>query len=308
VAAASFSGLLFLALFGLWMRGDRLIVTLILVLPIAYVAAPTVVAEANARYHTNAMPFVAVLAAAGLVSSSKRQRLIALAGASLAALQGGPPSFLTPMLVGGILGVGAARLLLEGVRAARHQIRAGHGRRIAWRLATCIIAAELALTLAFGQSRQLVIDWSLVQPTRWNVYEGAEATNGTAPAVLPADLPPSVERVSFQDAAVLPGPARDVSRIGLARTFPDLDVGKRYVIYLQLQHPADRVVDDVTVLANGDPIWRLPEGVAQNSGWHDVIVPWQADTPFLLLQVERVARAPAGSPLLVRNVHLYPRY
>ena len=88
---------------------------------------------------------------------------------------------------------------------------------------------------------------------------GAEAANGTAPAVLPADLPPSVERVSFQDAAVLPGPARDVSRIGLARTFPDLDVGKRCVIYLQLQHPADRVVDDLTVLANGDPIWRLPE-------------------------------------------------
>jgi hypothetical protein len=162
--------------------------------------------------------------------------------------------------------------------------------------------------MVFAQSRQLVIDWSLAQPHQWNVYEGTQPTNGAAPSIVPADLPAAVERVSFQDAAVLSAPPPDVGRIGLARTFPELDVGTRYVIYLQIRRPPDPVEDDVTVLANGDPIWRLSEDTAEDSEWNDVVVPWRADTPFLLLQVERLARAPRGGPLLVRNVHLYPRY
>jgi hypothetical protein len=177
-----------------------------------------------------------------------------------------------------------------------------------WGLATCVIAAELAVTVALVQARQLMIDWSVVQPTGWHVYEGAEPTKGTPPSTVPADLPASVQRVSYQDASVLPAPSPDVGRIGLARTFGELEVGKRYVVYLQIQRPADSVTDEVTVLANGNPIWRLSEGQPQRSAWFDVIVPWRADTPFLLLQVNRVARAPDGSPLLIRNVHLYPRY
>jgi hypothetical protein len=180
---------------------------------------------------------------------------------------------------------------------------------VAWTLATTVIALELLASLAFVQGRQLVLDWSVAQPANWRLYEGVAPSSDRRPAIRATDLPDTIERVSFQDAAILPGSSTTGSnRIGLSRTFPDLVVGEPSVIYLQISDLPDQTRDEVLVLANGDPIWRLSVQERDESGWYDVIVPWRADTPFLFLQVERVAAGPGGSDVLVRNTHLYTRY
>lgn len=308
-----------LALLGAGRLAGRPAVVVVLLLPLAYLVAPAVIAEGNARYHVNGLAFLATLAGGALAggalaSRSMRAGLLAL-GTVAVVLWAPPGVLLAPWLVAGILCVGAARLIFDVRPRIRTMMAAGAPRRrVLLGLAAGVVAAQLALAVALLAARQVVIDWSLTQPAGWTSYRSGSALRlgGDAIALRASDVPARFRKVSFPDAVVLtyPSSAQPGERMGLTRTFPDLEVGTKYVIYLQLFDPAPSAGGDrLTVRLNGRVVWEPPDASASEAGWQDIIVPWTADSPFVSVQIERSADAPlAASEVLIRSVHVYPKY
>jgi hypothetical protein len=309
VVSRSYALVLVLAFLALWTLGSRLEVVIVFILPVAYLAAPAVIAEGNARYHVNALGFLIPLAAAAIATHSRRHRWI-VGFLALAILVFGSQAYgLNSVVVFGILAVGAARILLEGVRIVRAAVSTGEGRRrLLWTAAGAVLASELLLIVALATVRQAVADWSVARPVNWTTYRsGSEAA---APAVLrPSSASHGMRTVSFSEAALLPVADASVEKhAGLARLFPALEPGGRYVIYLQISDPVGIPEGRIRVLANGRSVWDSGEAGQSVNGWHYVGVPWYADSPFLFLQVDRTSTSPRAPDVLVRSVHLYPKY
>jgi hypothetical protein len=308
--SGSYALILAFAFIGLWMLGSRLSIVLVLILPIAYLSAPAAIAEGNARYHVNGLGYLIALAAAAVATQSKSQRrAMALVAAAIVVLTLMSPG-LNPVLIVAILAVGAARLALELIRAIRARLATSAGRRrVLFTAVTAVVCGQLLLTLAFMSIRQTSIDWSIARPDGWTTYRSASDVPGTV-VLRPSDASSSMRTVSFAEAALLPvhdGGGGD-SHAGLARTFPALSPGGRYVIYLQISDPIGQAEGRLRVLANGRTVWDMAEHDQSSNGWQYVIVPWSADSPFLFLQVDRESVTPGASEVLVRSVHLYPKY
>lgn len=301
-----------LAFLGIWLLGARPIVILVLILPLAYLLAPVVISEGSARYHVSGLAYLGVLAGGALASRSRTVWAVVLATMLTVWLSpDGPLS--APMLVVAIVGVGAASLTLDLGRRVRRWVD-GPSRRWVWvGLAAALVGAQLGLAAGLVSARGVVIDWSLTRPEGWTAYRSGPASPiGGSVRLYASDVPSRFTKVSFPDAAVLSfAPStRAGDRVGLTRTFPDLDVGTTYVIYLQVLDP-DRGAggDRLTVVVNGRDAWKAPAGPDGEAGWRWVAIPWQADTPYVSIQVERSAISPDVAPeVLVRSVHVYPKY
>lgn len=281
-----------------------------LVLPIAYVVAPAAIAEGNARYHVNALGALVVLAASALAVGSARVRLLGLTAAGLAAAV---PIAAAPVLVVAIVAVPAGALVVRGVRALPTvRLWPAHRRRLALVIGgATIIGSEVAVTAALVLARQAAIDWSLTQPSGWQVY----VPNGPPPltseaelTMRPSDVSARFRKVSYPDAVVLRTPPAHLGGVGIRRLFPDLQIGQLYVLYLQLAGSelgsgAGRVV----VRLNGEMVWQSVDQPA-TSTWHDIVVRWTADTPYASIDLESAGDHVDGSELMVRSVHLYPKY
>jgi hypothetical protein len=297
-----------IALLGVWTLAGDLRLVVALLLPIAYVAAPVVIAEGNLRYHVNALPFLILLAGAAIAQRrSVRALIVPLAIAALV-IAVDPAVPLAPGLILVILVVTALRIVLEIIRAARDAWQAGHRRALAFGLAALLVGVQLGGALALMSAREALLDWSVARPENWVAY--GPTPDGTRTVDLrPSDIPDGTERVSFQDAVVLPYVASDqASPVGIIRTFPDLEIGTRYVLYMQLLRPSE-ARDQIIVVCNGRVVWELSGGTAGEDGWQYIVVRWVADSPFLAVQVERQAVDNEKQPeVLVRSAHLYPKY
>ena len=304
---------LVLALFGAGRFAGRPAVMVVLLLPLVYLVAPAVLAEGNSRYHLNGLALLTTLAGGALAGRTIRAGLLAL-GAVAVALWAPPGLPLAPWLVVGVLCVGSARLIVDARPRLRSMVAPGAPRRgVLLGLAAGVIGAELVLAVALLAARQMIIDWSLTQPAGWTSYRSISALRlgGDAIALRASDVPAGLRKVSFPDAVVLtyPTSAQPGEVVGLTRTFPDLAVGTKYVIYLQLFDPVPRAGGGLAVRLNGRVVWEPPDASASEAGWQDIIVPWTADSPFVSIQIERSADAQlAASEVLIRSVHLYPKY
>jgi hypothetical protein len=223
-------------------------------------------------------------------------------------------SLLAPWLVIAIVSVGAASLALEVGRRLRHRAWGPSRHWVGIGLAAAVIAAQLGLAAGFLVARQVVIDWSLTRPEGWTAVRSGTAApiDGGVVPLRPSDVSSRFTKVSYPDSAVLayPPSARAGERVGLMRTFPDLDVGGMYAIYLQVLDPDPGAGGDrLTVLVNGRNAWEAPAAPDGEAGWRSVVIPWRADTPFVAIQIERSATSPGSAPaVLVRSVHVYPKY
>jgi hypothetical protein len=307
-----YTAILGLALLGAWKLADRRAVVVVLILPLAYLAAPAAIAEGNARYHVNGLAFLATLAGGALASKSRGGMIVAVGTAVVFALA---PPILGPWILVCILLVGAARVLIAGRLAVRAVMRPGSPRRrnIFMGFAACVVAAQVAIAVALLAARQAVIDWSLTQPDGWTAYtsDGTTQLTGGPIATKASDVQERFRKVSFPDAVELTGSSAQAGqRDGLLRTFPDLEVGTKYVVYLQVSDQSPGADGDhVTVRLNGRVVWEQPPESASESGWRDVIVPWTADSGFASIEIERVIGNPqAAADLLVRSMHIYPKY
>jgi hypothetical protein len=283
---------------------------LVLLLPITYVAITVLLSEWNPRYHVNALPFLIILAAAA-VSHRRTPRDWIIPLALIAVVFWAPAGIaVVPPLIFAIVLTTGLRISLGFWRFTRsHWGEWTARRRVAIGAAT-LAGLQFVVAFALLGARAALVDWSIARPDRWTPYGEARAESGSSATVSPNDLHSDVRRVSFQDSVVVP---RVASRepggaVGLVRTFPDLEIGSRYALYMQVG--IDRsATDEILVVANGKVVWQASRGSGDHNGWHDVIVPWVADSPFLVLQLERVAGDPPDeSPVLVRSTHLYPRY
>lgn len=305
---------LVLALLGAGRLSPRPAVVVVL-LPLAYLVALAVMAEGNSRYHVNGLAFIATLAGGALATRSIVTWVLAL-GAVAIVLFAPPGLPLAPLLVVGILGAGAARLFLEVARSIRTSLVPGARRRRALlALAAGVIGTQLALAVALLTANQAVIDWSLTQPAGWTAYRsGAAFPPGEDTIALRAsDVPDRFRKVSFPDAVVFtyPASAQPGEIVGLTRTFPGLEVGTKYVVYLQLLQSAPSAGGDrLIVRLNGRIVWEPPPDASTSEArWQDIVVPWTADSPFASLQIERSADAPSETgEILIRSVHVYPKY
>ena len=179
-----------LALIGALTQTSRSTVAFVLLLPIAYLVAPAVIAEGNARYHVNALAFLAILAGGGLAARPAAGVLFAAASVALGLLA--PPGFaVAPLLVACILGAGALRVSLLAARAARRVIASTEGKRLVWGTAIALVAVQLGIAVALLTARQAVVDWSLVQPEGWSTYrlEGTAQLPEDGVDVRASDLP-----------------------------------------------------------------------------------------------------------------------
>ena len=141
--------------------------------------------------------------------------------------------------------------------------------------------------MALLTANQAVIDWSLTQPTGWTAYGSSAASLGEDVIALRAsDIPGRLRKVSFPDAVVFtyPASAQPGEAVGLTRTFPGLEVGATYVVYLQLLEGAPRAGGDrLIVRLNGRVVWEAPrDASASEARWQDIVVPWTADLPVRL--------------------------
>jgi hypothetical protein len=303
-----------LALVGAVKLAGRPAVVAVLFLPLAYLVAPAVIAEGNARYHVNALALLATLAGGALAGRSLLAGLLALG--AVAVVSWAPPGLIpAPWLLIGILCVGAGRVLLFARLRIRTMMASPVTRRRLIRgFAAGVVGAQLALVVALLAARQIVIDWSLTQPAGWTSYRsgGALLPGEESIGLRASDVPARFRKVSFPDSVALTylSSAQPGERIGLTRTFPDLEVGTKYVIYLQLFDMAPSAGgDQVTVRLNGRVVWEPAPTSAASGSWQDIVVPWTADTPFASVQIERSANSPvAASEVLVRSVHIYPKY
>jgi hypothetical protein len=303
-----------LALFGATTLAGRPAAGVALLLPLAFLVAVAVIAEGNARYHVNGLALLATLAGRGVASRPKVAGLVVLGAVALASWAS-VGLVLAPLVLVGILLVAAVGLILDNRARIRSMRSSGALRRpLLVVVAAGVVGSQLALAGVLLASRQMIIDWSLTQPAGWVPYRSNAAgpLDGGRIAVRVSDVPTRFRKVSFPDAVVLtyPSSARAGETIGLTRTFPGLEVGATYVVYLQVLAPAPTAGGDrLAVRLNGHVVWQPPVGPTSQTGWQDVIVPWTADSPFALIQVERSAEAPLMAPeVLIRSVHVYPRY
>ena len=308
VVSRAYLAIAALAFLAVWTMASRLTLVIVALLPIAYLVAPAVIAEGNSRYHVNALPFLIVLAAASFAGRTKlRELLLPLGTLALAvAVPPGPP--VVPWVILAIFAVTGARLTLEGVRMLRATFADRSKRsRLAWGFGAAVIGIQIFTALALFSARQAVVDWSIVRPELWRPY-GAGATADRV-VLKPSAVSVDLRKVSYPDAAVVPAHSSEPrARAGLVRSFPNLEPGAHYVLYLQVHRPTQGQ-DQVLVVANGRVVWEWAPSLPDTDGWHDVIVPWVADTPFLSLQVERIRGAVGPAPeVLVRSAHVYPKY
>jgi 4-amino-4-deoxy-L-arabinose transferase-like glycosyltransferase len=302
-----------LALIGAWKLATRPAVVVVLLLPLTYLVMPAVIAEGNARYHVNGLAFLAILAGGALAASSNRIRLLALGSAALA-LAAPPILALGPSLVFAIVVLGGVRLTIAIVSGVRATLAGGQRGRVLVALGAGVVAAELAAALVLVGARQTLIDWSLTQPTGWKSYDtgGSSRAGGDEISLRPSDVATRFTKVSFPDAAILeyPASAAPGERIGVARTFPDLEIGSRYVVYLQIfASSPEGGSERLTIRLNGHVVAEPVVAPATSAAWHDVIVPWTADLPFASVEIESTASGRAGATeVLIRSAHVYPKY
>ena len=184
-------------------------------------------------YDVNALPFLVVLAGASLSGRTKASDFVAPLGMVAIALLAPPSVPIVPWVILGILGVTVARLGLEGIRYLRGAMSTqALRRRVIWGFAGAAIAIQLIAALVLVSARQTIVDWWIARPENWSAYGAETKQASVVPVVLrPSDLPSSMRRVSYQEAALLP--RRSVQEPGrsrgLIRTYPDLAVGTEYV-------------------------------------------------------------------------------
>jgi hypothetical protein len=309
-ADAFYLALTGLALVGAASFASRPGVTFALLLPLAYFVAPAVLAEGNPRYHVNGLAYLITLAGAALAARPKVSATVIAAAAALASFATG--LVVAPWLVVSALLLGLGRVIADATTRIPDLT---HSRIARYSAVAAVIAIELGGAGALLFARDAVVSWSRTQPLAWTLSDsGAEVgsvANAASPIVRPSDVSPRFRKVSFPDAMVLPPPApgSGARSTSLTTSFPDLDVGVNYVVYLQVFGGASSPGSHVTVRLNDRVVWRSVDAPVTDSGWQDVIVPWTADTPFASIRVERSAAvAAADGEVLVRSVHVYPKY
>jgi hypothetical protein len=299
-------------------RRTDLLITIIL--PLTYMVALYSLAEGNDRYHVPALPLLCVLAGAAFVRGSGRTLLWVGLAVGLTwgiGLQIGVGAWLVLILVLIPLILSTTKLLAAGWEQLGRLTR--RHRQLTLVGATLLLAALMltATSIMIATDRALT-ELLAVDPPGWRGYAiRADGTTEPQPLMVQSsDVRPDLRKVSYPDSVSLQfeHDRRPNKVIGLIRSLPGLTPGHDYRLYLQLFVPGPQDVADqhLTVMVNDRVVWRHVPQPNETTGWRYVSVSWTADATTVTIRIERSAgathAASRGTAVLVRSLHLYPKY